>query len=196
MWIVPAGIPRDIHKQFFSERAVDNYVLMCPMCHDSGAAVIRCLERFGSPYGDSGDSRRGGLRMDAVAILSDEVREIIRRSGLDPGRDATGVRRVVEAAVAGYDERSLTRALPPIADAEGAVKQVLDAVVGFGALQPFLDDPAVEEIWINEPGKVFVARAGTSELTTTILTPEDVRDLVERMLKSSGRRVDLSCLLP
>lgn len=130
--------------------------------------------------------------MDAVAILSDEVREAIRRSGIDPGRDASVVRRVVEDAVAGYDERSLTRALPPLADADGTVKQVLDAVVGFGALQPFLDDPAVEEIWINEPGKVFVARSGTSELTTTILTPEDVRDLVERMLKSSGRRVDLS----
>jgi pilus assembly protein CpaF len=31
-----------------------------------------------------------------------------------------------------------------------------------------------------------------SELTTTILTADDVRDLVERMLKSSGRRVALS----
>jgi pilus assembly protein CpaF len=130
--------------------------------------------------------------MDAVTIVSDEVREIIRRSGMDPGKDAAGIRRLVENVVAGYDERSLTRALPPLADTDGAVKQVLDAVVGFGPLQPFLDDPEVEEIWINEPGKVFVARSGASELTTTILTAEDVRDLVERMLKSSGRRVDLS----
>jgi pilus assembly protein CpaF len=130
--------------------------------------------------------------MDAVAIVSDEVREIIRRRGIDPGRDAKDVRRLVEDAVAGYDERTLTRALPPLVDAEGAVKQVLDAVVGFGPLQQFLDDPGVEEIWINEPGKVFVARSGASELTTTILTAEDVRDLVERMLKSSGRRVDIS----
>lgn len=39
---------------------------------------------------------------------------------------------------------------------------------------------------------MFVARGGVSELTTTILTEEEVRDLVERMLKTSGRRVDLS----
>ena len=130
--------------------------------------------------------------MDAVAIVSDEVREIIRRRGIDPGRDAKDVRRLVEDAVAGYDERTLTRALPPLVDTESAVKQVLDAVVGFGPLQQFLDDPAVEEIWINEPGKVFVARSGGSELTTTILTADDVRDLVERMLKTSGRRVDMS----
>jgi pilus assembly protein CpaF len=50
----------------------------------------------------------------------------------------------------------------------------------------------VEEILINEPGRVFVARRGCSELTTTILTAEEIRDLVERMLRSSGRRVDVS----
>ncbi len=46
--------------------------------------------------------------------------------------------------------------------------------------------------WVNEPGRVFVARRGRSELTTTILAPGQVQELVERMLKSSGRRVDLS----
>ena len=46
--------------------------------------------------------------------------------------------------------------------------------------------------WINEPTKVFVARRGVHELTTTILTGDEVRDLVEKMLKSSGRRVGLS----
>ena len=46
--------------------------------------------------------------------------------------------------------------------------------------------------WINEPGRVFVARRGRSELTTTILGEAQVRDPVERMLKTTGRRVDLS----
>jgi pilus assembly protein CpaF len=155
------------------------------MCHASGSRLRSNPAHFQI-------HERGEVVMDAVAIVSDEVREIIRRRGIDPGRDAKDIRRLVEDAVAGYDERTLTRALPPLVDAEGAVKQVLDAVVGFGPLQQFLDDPAVEEIWINEPGKVFVARSGASELTTTILTAEDVRDLVERMLKTSGRRVDLS----
>lgn len=130
--------------------------------------------------------------MDAVAIVSGEVKELIRQEGIDPSRDFTRMRRIVEGAVAAYDERSLTRALPPLNDATVAVKRVLDDVAGFGPLQAYLDDPGIEEIWINEPGKVFVARAGLSELTTTILTGQEVRDLVERMLKSSGRRVDLS----
>jgi Flp pilus assembly CpaF family ATPase len=47
-------------------------------------------------------------------------------------------------------------------------------------------------VWINEPSRVFIAREGRHELTTTILTADQVRDLVERMLKTSHRRVDLS----
>ncbi len=39
---------------------------------------------------------------------------------------------------------------------------------------------------------MFVARRGEAELTTTILTDGQVRDLVEKMLKVSGRRLDLS----
>jgi pilus assembly protein CpaF len=130
--------------------------------------------------------------VDGVAIVAEEVRELIRRRGVDPGRDGPGVRRLVEDAVADYDERTMSGSLPPLADVAATVKRVLDDVAGFGPLQQYLDDPSVEEIWINEPSKVFVARAGVSELTTTILSPQEVRDLVERMLKSSGRRVDLS----
>jgi pilus assembly protein CpaF len=128
----------------------------------------------------------------AVEIIDAEVRDAVRRRGLDPVGDAEAVQRVVDEVVAAYDERSLTRALPPLGDPGEAAKAVLDAVAGYGPLQPYFDDPTVEEIWINEPSRVFIARHGRSELTTTILTAEEVRDLVERMLKSSGRRVDVS----
>lgn len=130
--------------------------------------------------------------MDAVGILSGEVRELIRSRGIDPARDPGGVRRLIEAAVADYDDRALSGVLPPLADPGGTVKRVLDEVAGFGPLQAFLDDPEVEEVWVNEPGKVFIARGGGNELTTTILAAQEIRDLVERMLKTSGRRVDLS----
>jgi pilus assembly protein CpaF len=130
--------------------------------------------------------------VDAVATVKSEVRELIRRSGLDPARDARELDRLVREAVCDYDERSLHGGLPALANVEDAVKSVKDAVAGFGPLQPYFDDPEIEEIWINEPTKVFVARGGVAELTTTMLTPDLVQDLVERMLKTSGRRVDLS----
>ena len=130
--------------------------------------------------------------MSAVDTVELEVRELVRRRGLDPVSDRTAVRRLVDEVVADYDERSLTSALPPLADIRQATRSVYDAVAGFGPLQRHFDDPTVEEIWINEPGRVFVAKRGRSELTTTILNDGDVRDLVEKMLKTTGRRVDLS----
>ena len=130
--------------------------------------------------------------MSALAVVEDEVRELVRRRGLDPASEPQAVRRLVDEVLADYDDRSLSGSLPTLPDLSIAARQVYDAVAGFGPLQQYLDDPTVEEIWINEPTKVFVARRGVSELTTTILTAEKVRDLVERMLKSSGRRVDLS----
>ena len=127
-----------------------------------------------------------------VALLESEVRELVRRRGLDPARDADGVRNLVADALADYDDRSLAGLVPPLVDPGAAAKEVVDAVAGLGPLQQYLDDPEIEEIWINEPGKVFIARSGRSELTTTILDEAQVRDLVERMLRVSGRRLDLS----
>jgi pilus assembly protein CpaF len=130
--------------------------------------------------------------MDALGIVEDEVRELIRRRGLDPLRQVGEVRRLVEAAVSDYDERALMGPLPPIGPLDAARKFLFDAVAGFGVLQPLLDDPTIEEVWINTPNEIYVARNGESELTSLTLTEQQVRDLVERMLKSSGRRLDMS----
>ena len=67
-----------------------------------------------------------------------------------------------------------------------------DGNVTYGAIQEFLDDPSVEEIWINSPSRIFIAKQGVPELTTLILNEQDVKTLVERLLAASGRRVDLS----
>lgn len=130
--------------------------------------------------------------MEAVRTVEGEVRELIRRSGLDPASDPQAVRSLVREAVRDYDERSVHGGMPMLTDLDSATKAVWDTVAGLGPLQQYFDDPTIEEIWINEPSKVFVARGGVAELTTTLLSADEVRDLVERMLKSSGRRVDLS----
>jgi pilus assembly protein CpaF len=68
----------------------------------------------------------------------------------------------------------------------------IDASNVFGPLAKFMADPTIEEIWINSPERVFIARAGRSELTVLLLNAEQVRNLVERLLLWSGRRLDLS----
>ena len=129
---------------------------------------------------------------DAARVIDAEVRGVVRDRGLDPATERSEVQRIVESAVAAYEQRSLVSTLPQIGDADAVVRDVVDAVAGFGPLQRYLDDPSVEELWINQPSRVFVARNGRTELTSTILAEAEVRDLVERMLRWSGRRLDIS----
>ncbi|MGH3804495.1 MAG: ATPase, T2SS/T4P/T4SS family, partial [Pseudonocardiaceae bacterium] len=136
--------------------------------------------------------KESSASLDLIAAIETKVREQIRRRGVDPFSEANVVRHIIDDVLAAHAEQALAGAAPVVANPTVAARAVFDSVAGLGPLQKFLEDPAVEEIWVNGPGQVFIARAGRSELTTTILSASAVRDLVERMLKNSGRRVDLS----
>ncbi|MGO4785373.1 CpaF family protein [Cryobacterium sp. W22_MBD10_FK3] len=129
---------------------------------------------------------------EAVRIITEQVRLRVRRDGVDLATDDALADQYVRDEVRRYSERALGGSMPLLTDEFQASREVVAALTGFGALQPFLDDPDIEEIWINSPTRVFVARDGVPELTTMVLTEREVRDLVERMLQASGRRVDLS----
>jgi len=129
---------------------------------------------------------------ELVQTLDAQLRDVVRGESIDPQRDSGLVRSIAERLVAERDQRSLTGAVSPVGDHDVVVEELVARVSGFGPLQRYLDDPTVEEIWINDPSRVFVARSGKHELTSTILGAAQVQELVERMLKTSGRQVDLS----
>jgi len=126
----------------------------------------------------------------ALATIAESVRERVRRDGVD--LTAALAHDYVRDEVQRYSERALGGSVPLLADEATATRQIVATLTGFGALQPYFDDAEVEEIWINGPTQVYVARSGLPELTGITLTDTEVRDLVERMLQSTGRRVDLS----
>ena len=131
--------------------------------------------------------------MDSQApALAERVRDLVRERRIDPRIDTKAVRRAALDVIAEHESRSLTGAVRSLDEPDLVIGQIMADVSGFGPLQPYLEDETVEEIWINEPSRVFVARAGRHELTPIILTTEQVRELVERMLSSSGRRLDIS----
>lgn len=129
---------------------------------------------------------------DPVRTIAERVRGRVLREGVDLARDEALAARYAHEEVRRYSERALAGAHAPLGDEPGTAREVVASITGYGPLQPFFDDPTVEEIWINSPTRVFVARAGVPELTTLVLADREVRDLVERMLQHSGRRVDLS----
>lgn len=127
-----------------------------------------------------------------ATIVAERVRERLRAERSDPSRDPEFAAQIARAEVRRHNDFALARGLTPVDDETACVRDVLAAVVGYGPLQMYLDDPTVEELWINAPDRIFIARSGVPEQTPLVLTDTAVRDLVERMLQSTGRRVDLS----
>lgn len=62
----------------------------------------------------------------------------------------------------------------------------------YGALHTLLDDPEIEEIWINSPQRIFIAKRGKSELTNLVLTATQLQGIMDRILMWCGRRIDLA----
>lgn len=130
--------------------------------------------------------------VDAREAVTLRVRDRLRAEAIDPARDPDAATRVAASEVRRHNDFALARGLAPVDDESAAVRDVLANVAGYGPLQALLDDPTVEELWINGPDRIFIARAGRSERVALALTDGAVRDLVERMLHATGRRVDLS----
>lgn len=70
--------------------------------------------------------------------------------------------------------------------------ELVHQLSAYGPLQPLLDDPEIEEIWVNSNSEVFVARAGVSAVMDISIEQGLLQTLVEKMLRNTGRRLDRS----
>jgi pilus assembly protein CpaF len=110
-------------------------------------------------------------------------------------------RRRAEAAAGGRGVTDLEQTVRELVDEEAAVLTAADRAeiaarvirdsVGLGPLEILLADPAVEEVMVNGPDRVFVERGGRIEETAIAFADEEeLRNAIERILAPLGRRVD------
>ncbi|MEU2428977.1 TadA family conjugal transfer-associated ATPase [Streptomyces sp. NPDC007861] len=114
-----------------------------------------------------------------TTTLLDAVRQRLAESGAEP----TPAR--VAAAL-----RAQGRLL---GDAEvlGAAEELRCELVGTGPLEPLLADPAVTDVLVSAPDRVWVDRGGGLELTeVTFSDAGAVRRLAQRLAAVAGRRLD------
>jgi pilus assembly protein CpaF len=120
----------------------------------------------------------------AVSLRSRLVER--RRADAAAGRRRDGdlrdaVRELVDEAAA----------ILPVADRDEIAARVVRDSVGLGPLEVLLADPAVEEVMVNGPQRVFVERGGRIEETAVAFADEEeLRNAIERILAPLGRRVD------
>ncbi len=76
---------------------------------------------------------------------------------------------------------------------ETLVKEVLDEALELGPLEDLLKDESVEEIMVNGPERIFVARHGRMELTARrFASVKQLCGIIDRIVAPIGRRVDES----
>ncbi len=71
------------------------------------------------------------------------------------------------------------------------VQNMIDEVLGFGILQPLLEDPLVTEIMVNGTQPVYVERAGLlSETDIHFNSDDEILRIIDRIVLPLGRRID------
>jgi len=147
---------------------------------------LKVLERSApAPHADY-DAARAALERAAFPKLI----AWLGPRGVPDGPDA---REQLEAAARGIAERvAAEREAAPSAEDLAAVARALVAdVLGYGPLQPFLDDPGVSEIMVNGPAEVVVERDGRLQRTAArFRDQEHLVHLIRKVAERIDRRID------
>ncbi len=127
----------------------------------------------------------------AFIVVKDKVQqELLNEFNQSPmSLDIESGRQIIEPIFS----RALASAGLVLSRAER--QQLFDMIVadilGFGPLQPLLEDDSISEIMVNGPHKVYIERGGKLMLTDVKFQDNaHVLRIIERILAPLGRRVD------
>lgn len=131
---------------------------------------------------------REGVRV-AVSRLLGEQQLLV------PGpEDEERIRVLIHEHVAAYQRRAAATNSPLLADPDAVERRLFNGLLRLGILQPFMDDPSVEEIICNGPNRIFTIENGQKHLVPDLYfgDDEELLQLVKRLVGPLGRRLDES----
>ena len=106
-------------------------------------------------------------------------------------------REVFKAEVAKLSERLLSEEFRDVplnhGERERLVREIHDEMRGHGPLEPFLQDPTINDILVNTFDHIYVERSGKLELTEARFKDNaHLKKIIDRIVNRMGRRVDES----
>lgn len=117
-------------------------------------------------------------RMQTLDLILSKSRGLIRSENLDVlSATQRAIDQVAESSNQVLDELELQ---------ELAMRKL----TGYGALQPFMDDPTIEEIWINRPNELHFYDTNGYQRLELDLPGSEIKSICYRLLSHSKRRVD------
>jgi len=171
-------------------------------------SLLKRIERDGGTKdegGSAGGGRLGNLQSRRTAApqakseqttLADLKTRVQQRllAELDPGMDisqAAEVRRTIrELFEQILQEENIVLSRP---ERHRLFEAIAAEILGFGPLQPLLEDESITEIMVNGPKNVYVERSGRLQRVPVAFEDgEHVMRIIDRIVAPLGRRVDES----
>ena len=118
--------------------------------------------------------------------------DLIEERRIDPQTDRPGARRVVERAVKDYCRRTQVGLGRALRDPDDMTERVLRSIADYGPLTELLSRSDVEEVFIEGPRVTFIDGEGRLRGLQEPTTLEENRQVVNRLLAGSDRRLDAS----
>ncbi|MFC4075481.1 CpaF family protein [Salinithrix halophila] len=78
-------------------------------------------------------------------------------------------------------------------DRDRLITRIIDESVGYGPLEPLLEDPDITEVMVNGPDEIYYEKKGQIHKTDIHFRDEEaLRHVIDRIVAPLGRRVDVS----
>ena len=169
-----------------------------PETHANGSAAPLQVERPDIPEPVQAhaqiDRPRSILSREVIELKNKLHDRMIRE--IDPTRltgslDPDEARRAVGDAVLellAQDGASISRT-----DELTLMREIADEIVGYGPLEPLLQDDSITEVMVNQPDRVFYERDGMLHLSDRFFRDDDhIMRVIEKIVAPLGRRIDES----
>ena len=105
-----------------------------------------------------------------------------------PPEQLSGIIKTVIESLITAEGIPLTRS-----ERERLVMEIQHETLGFGPLEPLLQDPEISDIMVNGPDQVYVEKSGKIRKIDSVFKDNDhLMTIIERIVSKVGRRVDES----
>jgi pilus assembly protein CpaF len=124
---------------------------------------------------------------DAVGELWDDL------PTADPQARDQQIRQTVHRELVAYNREAVTTNEPVLPDPDQLERKLLGEMFGLGLLQPLMEDPSVDNVFVDSPTRVDKQSYGRIERTDICFEDDtEVRNLVRRVGRPFGRTIDES----
>jgi pilus assembly protein CpaF len=135
----------------------------------------------------------GSAQRDTYLDLKTRVQNRLLAE-LDPGLDVSQVTEV-RKTIQGLFEQILAEESIVLSRQEKhrLFEQIVAEIIGFGPLQPLLEDDSVTEVMVNGAKNIYVERKGKlTRVPITFESDDHVMRIIDRIVAPLGRRIDES----